>query len=151
MKRTFISAILLLILVANCKNEQKTKTSDSTSELERISVLDTLQIKLDNGEKWIANIETHEGVKLMDSIISAFKKESKKDYVSLGDDLSKQTSYIIKNCSMKGEPHNQLHVVLVPMLDEISILREQTNTSESNAASIRLEQLISAYFMHFKI
>lgn len=151
MKRQFITAILFGILVVNCKNEEKKTTSDSVSNSEQIAVLDTLQLKFDNGEKWIANAETHEGIKHMDSIISAFKDSKSTDYKALGDDLSKQTSYVIKNCSMKGEPHDQLHIVLVPMLDEISILREQTNKMTSKAALNQLEQLIVAYFKHFKV
>ncbi|MFT5847194.1 MAG: hypothetical protein ACJARX_001912 [Psychroserpens sp.] len=149
MKNIFITVILLLVL--SCKNEQKIRTSYSASQVEAVSILDTLELKLDNGKKWIANAETHQGVKLMDSIILVFEKEGKNDYVILGDDLSKQTGYIIKNCSMKGKPHDQLHVVLVPMLDEISILREQINTIESRKALYKLERLISAYFTHFKI
>nr|WP_321228423.1 hypothetical protein [uncultured Psychroserpens sp.] len=151
MKRINLLAILLLLLVINCKDVQKENSIDTAEDVKEILVLDSLELKLDDGDKWLANLETHEGVKLMDSIITVFKKENKEDYVVLGDDLSKQTSYIIKNCSMKGEPHDQLHVVLVPMLDEISILREQTNAAESKAALDRLEQLISSYFKYFKV
>lgn len=151
MKRINLLAILLLLLVTNCKDAQKENSIDAAEDVKEILVLDSLELKFDDGDKWLANLETHEGVKLMDSIITVFKKENKEDYVVLGDDLSKQTSYIIKNCSMKGEPHDQLHVVLVPMLDEISILREQTNAAESKAALDRLEQLISSYFKYFKV
>ncbi|MFK7780987.1 hypothetical protein [Psychroserpens sp.] len=143
--------VCLLILFFSCKSEENKINSNQDSDIETISILDTLQLKLDQGEKWIANVETHKGVKQMDSIISAFKKENKNDYVALGTILSKQTSYIIKNCSMKGEPHDQLHVVLVPMLDEISILREPTTSIESKEALVRLEQLILKYFEYFKV
>ena len=34
--------------------------------MRNISVLDTLQLKLNDGKKWIANVETHKGVKEMD-------------------------------------------------------------------------------------
>lgn len=132
-------------------DEQKTMTSDPASKVETVSVLDSLELKLDNGKKWIAYAETHKGINLMDAIISAFKKENKNGYVILGNDLSKHTGYIIENCSMKGEPHNQLHVVLVPMLDEISILRDQTNIIDSKKALNKLERLILAYSKHFKV
>ncbi|SDS66656.1 hypothetical protein SAMN04515667_2693 [Formosa sp. Hel1_31_208] len=151
MKRLLTAAILLIILGVGCKNEEKKTSSESVSSSEHIAVLDTLQLKLDNGKKWVANIETHEGVQKMDSIISVFKKRKSSDYKALGDDLAKQTSYVIQNCSMKGEPHDQLHIVLVPMLDEISILREQTDRTTSEAALHQLEQLIEAYFKYFKV
>lgn len=151
MRKIVTLSLLCLALVVSCKKSEKVSPSDALSENEKISVLDTLQLQLNEGNKWIANVETHDGVKQMDAIISVFKNESKKDYKVLGDSLAKQTSYIIKNCSMKGEPHDQLHVVLVPMLDEISILREQANPSESIAALHRLEQLIAAYFLYFNV
>lgn len=151
MIRLLTVAILIIILGVSCKNEEKKTSSESVSDSEHIAVLDTLQLKFDNGEQWVANIETHEGVEKMNSIISAFKNSKSTDYKALGDDLSKQTSYVIKNCSMKGEPHDQLHVVLVPMLDEISILREHTDNITSEAALHQLEQLIEAYFKYFKM
>ncbi len=87
----------------------------------------------------------------MDAIISAFKTNNKTDYKTLGEDLSKQTSFIIKHCSMKGESHDQLHVVLLPMLDEISILREDTNHKKKKLALHNLELLVSTYFKFFKV
>ncbi len=142
MKTKVIPLILILIATLSCKNERPA---------ERISVADNLELHLNNGDKWIVNPETHEGIKIMDSIISAFKKENKKDYNALGKALSKQTSYIIKNCSMKGEPHDQLHVVLIPMLDEILFLRASGNTTDSYKALTTLDALIDTYFKHFKL
>lgn len=152
MKKIIILLVLLLFLTVNCKKFEGDKTApESILDTNRITVLDTIQLKLNDGAKWIANVETHNGVKHMDTIISVFKKEKRNDYKVLGDSLSKQTGYIIKNCSMKGEPHDQLHVVLVPMLDEITILRDDNNTLQSKTALERLEQLVSVYFMYFKV
>ena len=52
---------------------------------------------------------------------------------------------------MKGEPHDQLHVVLIPMLDEISILREETDEEKTIQALHNLELLVSTYFKFFKV
>lgn len=87
----------------------------------------------------------------MDSIIKNFKSNSNKDYFALVEALSEQTSTIIKKCSMKGEPHNQLHVVLAPMLDEISALKESKNKVTSQKVLQQLEGLIADYFKHFTI
>jgi hypothetical protein len=65
--------------------------------------------------------------------------------------LSKQTGYIIKNCTMTGEPHDQLHVVLVPMLDEISVLRETDSDLDAQKALKSLQNLIKTYYNYFKI
>ncbi|WP_034042789.1 hypothetical protein [Wocania ichthyoenteri] len=140
MKIKTLSLILILIVTLSCKNATKA---------EEISVADNLELNLNNGEKWIANLETHKGIKIMDSIISDFKKREQKDYTNLGEILSEQTSYIIKNCSMKGEPHNQLHVVLIPMLDKISTIKESNNNTKSSKTLIELETLIKTYFNYF--
>jgi len=135
----------------SCNSEVKKTNSSEYSNTEAISIIDTLSLKMNANKKWIANAETHEGISKMDSILSAFKKNNKTDYKTLGKTLSKQTGYIIKHCSMKGEPHDQLHVVLIPMLDEISILREEADEEKTKQALHNLELLVNTYFKFFKI
>lgn len=138
----------MAITFSSCKNDKK--PTDIVAA-EHISIADTLQLTFDNGNKWLVNLETHEGVKNMDSILKQFKSENSKNYQELGNNLSKQTSYVIKNCTMTGEPHDQLHVVLVPMLDEISVLRESENPDLQQTAQANLNELIQAYFKHFNL
>ncbi len=122
MKPKLLITLLLVILISSCKKDSQ-KSVSNTGETEDISLLDTLTLKLNGGEKWIANNETQIGIVKMDSIIKKFKNDETNNYLGLGNNLSKQTSFIIKSCNMTGEAHDQLHVVLVPMLDEISILK----------------------------
>ncbi len=150
MKTKILITIILIASFLNCKKETK-KSVSNTPETKEISLLDTLTLKLNQGEKWVANNETQIGVFKMDSIIKAFKTDGKDDYLNLGKDLSKQTSFIIKSCNMTGEAHDQLHVVLVPMLDEISTLKEASNSADSKSALTELEALVDAYFSHFKL
>ena len=150
MRQKILFIAILSISIFSCK-----KKSDKTPLLkpntEEISLLDTLSLKLNNGEKWIVNNETHVGVSKMDSIIKVYKSNKEDNYINLGNNLSKQTSFIIKSCNMTGEAHDQLHVILVPMLDEISILKESNKLEESKSAFIKLEELINSYFKYFKI
>ena len=150
MKPKLLITLLLVILISSCKKNSQKSVSNSV-ETEDISLLDTLTLKLNNGEKWVANNETQIGIVKMDSIIKKFKNDETNNYLGLGNDLSKQTGFIIKSCNMTGEAHDQLHVVLVPMLDEISILKESKNTEDSITALVELELLIKAYFSHFEI
>ncbi len=150
MKPKLLITLLLVILISSCKKDSQ-KSVSNTGETEDISLLDTLTLKLNGGEKWIANNETQIGIVKMDSIIKKFKNDETNNYLGLGNDLSKQTNFIIKSCNMTGEAHDQLHVVLVPMLDEISILKESENTEESKTALGELELLIKAYYSHFEI
>jgi len=149
MNSKYVIIILFLVVVFSCKNESK-KENDERIEIQEMSLIENEQLKLNNGEKWIANNETHEGVKNMDSIIKAFKTAKIRDYGLLGGTLSLQTSYIIEQCDMKGEPHDQLHVVLVPMLDDIAVLKD-ADINKSKLALENLEGLIKIYFNHFKL
>ncbi len=150
MKIKILFVIILLVSFSSCKKETQ-KSVSNTTKTEEISLLDTLTLKLNNSERWVVNNETQVGILKMDSIIKAFKTNKKIDFINLGKDLSKQTSFIIKSCDMTGEAHDQLHVVLVPMLDEISTLKETDNVDKSKSALTELETLIEAYFTHFKL
>ncbi|WP_223034939.1 hypothetical protein [Hanstruepera marina] len=144
--------ILVVFVLSNIScREDKREVDEPIKKEKAISIADTLSLRLNAVNKWLVNSETHEGVNKMDSIISQFETKGNMSYKELGEALSKQTSYIIKNCTMTGEPHDQLHVVLVPMLDEISILRETDSETESVHALSNLTELIEAYYQYFKL
>lgn len=149
MKSKFIFLLVMSLIFLNCKKEIQ-KNTPSTSVTEEISLLDTLSLKLNNGDKWVVNKATQIGLNKMDSIINAFKTTKENDFMALGTSLSGQTSYIIKSCDMTGEAHDQLHVILVPMLDEIYVLKDSKDLEEMKNAVKNLEKLIGAYYKHFK-
>ena len=149
MRLKLLAISILVIFFFGCKKETQKRVSNTIESEETIPSY-TLKLKLDNGKKWVVNNETHIGITKMDSIIKAFSNGDKKNYPKLGKDLSIQTSYIIRNCNMQGEAHDQLHVVLVPMLKEIFVLKESKNRQECKTAIKNLEGLIDDYFNHFK-
>ncbi|MFD1616223.1 hypothetical protein [Gelatiniphilus marinus] len=134
-----ITLIFILITLSSCNNKTKT---------EAISVVDNLELKLNNSEKWLANKETHVGMQRIDSIL---KNNRSADGITLGNALSKETSYIIKSCNMTGEAHDQLHVVLVPILEEITEIKDLDNPAELNKKVAYLQRLTATYFKYFKI
>ena len=79
------------------------------------------------------------------------KNNTALDGKTLGEVLSKQTSYIIKSCDMTGEAHDQLHIVLVPILEEITDIKDIENRSELEEKVTVLQGLIVTYFEYFKI
>ncbi|SDS57401.1 hypothetical protein [Winogradskyella sediminis] len=139
MKSKYPIIILLLALTFSCKNKT-TKTEPKAIQL--------VGLTLNNNEKWIANKETHIGMKRIDSIL---KNNTSSNGKILGKALSKQTSYIIKSCDMEGEAHDQLHVVLVPILEEITDIKDVENPLEIEKKVITLQSLTATYFKYFKI
>jgi len=135
--------MLILILVSytySCKKETKQNNKETTLSLEGLT--------LNNNEKWIANKETHIGMSNIDSIL---KNNSFSEGKLLGNALSKETSIIIKSCNMTGEAHDQLHIVLVPILEEIIELKETDKIEDSKSTLVELEALVDTYFSHFKL
>lgn len=128
--------VMILLCCFSCKNE----TTQSTIQLEDLT--------LNNNEKWVANEETHIGMKRIDSILT---HNSYFDGKTLGNELSKQTSYIIKSCDMTGEAHDQLHVVLMPILEEITDLKDEEEVLEIEKKVEKLQRLTDTYFKYFKI
>lgn len=132
--------ILLLVLVVSCKSE----TNEKNEEV--LSVSDS-QLQLNDGKKWIANTETHIGMKRIDSLL---KNNSSFNGKLLGEAISKQTSYIIKSCNMKGKAHDQLHLVLVPILEDVSELKESKDALKSKQIQYKLELRLQDYFKYFE-
>ncbi|WP_452220505.1 hypothetical protein [Lacinutrix salivirga] len=140
MKTKYIIIVLLLVFAVSCKNETSTQELIPSIKLEGLI--------LNTNEKWIVNEETHIGMKRIDSIL---KNNPSSNGKILGDKLSKQTSYIIKSCDMKGEAHDQLHVVLVPILVEITDLKDEQNASVVKQKTKKLQRLTATYFEYFKL
>ncbi|HRW43152.1 MAG TPA: hypothetical protein P5343_00030 [Flavobacteriaceae bacterium] len=132
--------ILLLVLVVSCKSE----TNEKNEEV--LSVSDS-QLQLNDGKKWIANTETHIGMKRIDSLL---KNNSSFNGKLLGEAISKQTTYIIKSCNMKGKAHDQLHLVLVPILEDVSELKESKDALKSKQIQYKLELRLQDYFKYFE-
>lgn len=132
--------ILLLVLVVSCKSE----TNEKNEEV--LSVSDS-QLQFNDGKKWIANTETHIGMKRIDSLL---KNNSSFNGKLLGEAISKQTTYIIKSCNMKGKAHDQLHLVLVPILEDVSELKESKDALKSKQIQYKLELRLQDYFKYFE-
>ena len=140
-KYSSILVIFVFILMAfyNCKNESSQVNSETEINLEGLT--------LNNKEKWVANEETHIGMQRIDSIL---KNSNATDGKVLGNILSKETSYIIKSCDMKGKAHDQLHIVLVPILEIITDIKDKKNTPEIDKKIESLKRYTQTYFKYFK-
>lgn len=100
-------------------------------------------VELDNGKKWTANAETTEGINNMIAII-----ENNADAPELKKQLKDEFNLIFKNCTMKGEAHNQLHNFLLPMKQMIDkIDEEQSNIRQINIKS--LSEYLATYKNYF--
>jgi hypothetical protein len=138
MKRIIYLLIVALVFTSCTKKstEQEKYVNDTDH-----TALDS-ELKLNDGERWEANIETTEGINNMLLLIDAFRKDDSADYTALKDNLTFEFTTIFKKCTMKGEAHDQLHNYLLPL-----------KTLIDNASNENVEQIIAylnTYQNYFK-
>lgn len=166
MKNSFITlTILSFLFVTSCKDgkqqvETEAEVIEQTHDLVEahddhhdIAVLDNSwveEISLNDGAKWNANIETTEGVNNMLEHIESMKTDSVEDYHALAAKLNDEKNYIVKECTMEGASHDNLHTFLHPLIDKIAALGKIESIDEGvHLKSIIQENLqkYSDYFM----
>jgi len=142
MNKKIILLVSVVALFISC-NSNKNKTIDISSiRIEGVSLNDT--------KLWKANIETTEGVKKMQAIMSAFSEEENTiAYVSLKKELEIEFTNVFQKCTMKGESHNQLHNYLKPMIEIFEGL-ESSNLKTRKANFKIMENHLAGFANYFE-
>lgn len=110
-------------------------------------------LQLNDGKKWLANPETSEGMLMMQILIKGFFEtpEDSRNYAEFTGELQYQCNYIIKNCSMKGESHDQLHEVLHPILENVKLAQNAASYEDADESIKKVNELITEYFLYFEV
>lgn len=104
--------------------------------------------KADDG-RWMANPETTSGIKNMIRILNAFVEgEGVEPYAQLKKELEKELADIFKNCTMKGEAHNELHNFLMPVKEYLEEL-DSDDPGVCKMAYKKLSKHLAQYSTHF--
>ena len=162
MKRTLILISLLSILITSCnkgtKNEQnvsspkvenenlKEESKNKTHNLSNDWVND---IQLDNNSKWQANVESTQGVNAMLDLIKNSNLKTIEDYYALGVKLDEEKNTIIKECTMTGTSHDNLHIFLLPLVEKIDYLSTATTKEEASKIMASIVSNLNAYKNYF--
>lgn len=81
-------------------------------------------LELNDGEKWVANTETTDGINEMIEVVNNLKSDpTTEDYQQLGESLNDIKSEILNKCTMKGPDHDNLHAYLIPLMKKIKRLK----------------------------
>ncbi len=146
-----IMVILANFLVVSCNNDKNKKqevnkpaqTEEETHESEGV-------LKLNNGDLWMANSETSEGIQQMTQLIADFtNSENMEAYPELKANLEAEFGTIISKCTMTGEAHDQLHNYLLPMKPLFKDLAED-DLAKRKSALEKLTKHLSEYSAYFK-
>lgn len=156
MKTKIIPAIVFAVTLIGC-NENKKK--ETVSPIVEETVVDEAyavnndwirDIKLDNGSKWDANIETTKGVNAMLKHIGESDPQTVEEYHALAYKLNDEKNTIVKECTMKGPSHDNLHVFLHPLIEKIDHLLKVTSTEKGAEIIAGIDENLNAYKNYFQ-
>lgn len=159
MNKTIIIVIAVLLLFTACKDRSKESNATNNNQTEHREQQtesnafgnDWMQeIKTNDGAKWIANPETNEGVLRMKTVLTTTKTKHLNDYHAMADALNKEKNYIVKECTMKGPSHDNLHLWLLPLIEKIEALKEANSLDQAQHIYMNIEQNVNAYDDYFE-
>lgn len=166
MKKIILTTAIISALLIGC-NETKTKeestdiveTTEGVHEHEMEAMAAEMhsmnnawvnEIKLDNGNKWQANMETTDGVNKMLSMIKSSDLKTVEDYHSLATKLNEVKNFVVKECTMKGPSHDNLHVFLHPLIEKIEALGKVSTTDEGADVTASIKENLDGYYNYFQ-
>lgn len=143
MKKLVAIIVIISLTLTSCADKKKESNSILNNDWEK-------EIALDNGAKWEANIETTNGVSDMLLLVNGNKETSLEAYLTLAKKLSERSNLLIKECSMKGPSHDNLHVFLLPLIQKINLLLKTTSATEATQIVSSISENLNAYSTYFK-
>lgn len=171
MKRTILTmGLLAIFMISNCKNKeaktdvnQQPKTEVNTQKHQKKQRKQQQEqkdmqsgdgwkqkIKLNSGEKWIANAETNQGVLKMQALIKDSPKETLEDYHQLANALNDAKNTVIKECTMEGASHDNLHIWLYPLINRIDNLMAADKLPKARNITMKISASLTDYHSYFK-
>lgn len=169
MRKLFDTAIILLVIFSSCNNNNTNQKATETTEVtemvqkqqqqseemstETPSALNNdwvNEIKLDNGNRWIANKETNTGVEEMIQTIEKSTPKTVADFHQLATQLNETKNFVVKECTMKGESHDNLHVFLHPLIDKIDALGQISTMDQGAEIKESINENLQLYHKYFE-
>ncbi|MGB5665743.1 MAG: hypothetical protein WBM53_02755 [Maribacter sp.] len=156
MKNSVIILLLIATVMSSCNNTEKQEEHESTKEVVLAQEADILStawmddIKLNDGSKWKANIETTEGVVKMQGLLNTQSTVTIEDYHELASKLNEVKNWLVKECTMKGPSHDNLHIWLYPLIEKIVALSEANTLAEASEIKQSIVDNINSYTNYFQ-
>ncbi len=151
-----IILLLATTIMIGCKNTEKQEEHQSPKKVAQAQETDILStawmddMQLDDGAKWKANIETTEGVVKMQSLINTHSTVTIEDYHELAGKLNEVKNKLVKECTMKGPSHDNLHIWLYPLVEKIGALSEVNTLAEAAEIKQSIIDNLNSYTKFFQ-
>ncbi len=152
-------SVLALGITLSCGNlqEQKHHETTTTEKVDSKNSDENAEVKLtlNNGAKWNSDESTFNGMGRLEATLAEFSASTSTssitDYNSLGESLANINKEIISQCSMKGEDHDQLHIILAPMLANVDVIKNGEDIDKAKTNTDELSKAIDQFFAHFEV
>jgi len=151
MKKPIYLVIVCVVFFACNQSSNKTEVKDHGID-EHAAITD-MELSLNNGNKWKADLITNNNVAGLKTIIDKFKIKtlpSVTDYQFLGTDLNSGLNKMIQECRMKGPDHDALHKWLEPVLKGSYQLKTISDTAVARKFFNSIDERINAYYNYFE-
>ncbi|MGB6034946.1 MAG: hypothetical protein WBG42_01675 [Cryomorphaceae bacterium] len=113
MRKLLTLTAALFVIVSCGETTKEVKQEIEVTEVEKPAAT---EVQLNNGERWVANQATVDGIENLSVMVSQFDPTAQ-TYDTLQSNLRDEFGLIFKNCTMKGEAHEQLHNYLLPLME----------------------------------
>ncbi|HKK39870.1 MAG TPA: hypothetical protein VJ949_10665 [Cryomorphaceae bacterium] len=113
MKKILFISVALFAIISCSETSTEAKKEAEPTRVEKIALP---MVQLNDGERWEANAATIEGIENLTEMVMTFDA-AEGDYDILQSKLREEFGLIFKNCTMKGEAHEQLHNYLLPLME----------------------------------
>ncbi|MCF6352355.1 MAG: hypothetical protein L3J06_05030 [Cyclobacteriaceae bacterium] len=158
MKQTkILTSFFLTALLVSCGGTQNHNQELHEQEAKEEHHQESAEAKLslNNGVKWAADKPTYDGMKAIKLALTQFSTVNSsaniEEFNTLGNQLGGITKEIIAKCSMKGPDHDQLHIVLAPMLENVDVIKNGTDVEMIRKNVDELEGSLAQFFTHFEL
>lgn len=108
------------------------------------------KMEMNKNKKWKANTETTEGVKDMLGLMKSANFTTLEDYHKLASNLNEKKNFVIKECTMEGPSHDNLHIFLHPLIEKIKALGKTSTLKESAEITESIKENLNKYDNYFK-
>ena len=152
---TLILALVFALSCSSPTDNHGAKKVEQTEDKHQDEASTVTELRLNNGAKWSSDESTFSGMKRLE--ISLFNFEEKnsnptvENYNSLGDALANIDKDIISQCKMQGKDHDQLHILLAPMLANVDVIKNDSNKMTISENKIALNKSVQIFFEYFEV
>ena len=146
---------LLLLSCGNTTNDQTNELTAPSTQQEQSHDDQIPAISLNNGTRWNSDQSTFTGMKRLELTLYNFRaghnNPTVADYNVLGNALATIDNEIISQCSMTGKDHDQLHILLAPMLANVDVIKNGEDLVEIKVNTEAINEALVQFFEHFEV